>query len=503
MKKINLFFAAALTLVMASCDNFELPNPPAQSNEDPEAVFTDNDIAMAATDEAINLITANEEGKTIEVATVTSLENFPEGYSLAIDMQVGNDNNFGKTVTLPTEIVDNSVYVEPGLLNGAIQQVITKAPGTINVPVRFLAFAERDNTRARLGGLDRYFADKILSVRTFDPEEVIENAYYIVPFDGADPLFHQAIRMNNNSGEGINGYDAPEFSYKINVAPGQEYTFKIAPESAMAGNGDAAGLMGANMNGNSGKLGTNFDVIVSPLEGSVLVTINMEQRSVSFSYAFEVLYPFGANAAVPTMLLYTNNYINYGGVTRLNKLFTLGSEPVKGEGITFRNNSEVPTETNEENPTFSGGLTTDEELGENIVLPWSGNNLYYVEANLPALTYFVKPINSLSIIGQNDNSEANWNLEWAAANNSLTPSSNKQVWTGTDIEIGTEFKINANGAWDVDFGADANHAEGNLAGNTEYFIGYKGKNINATPGKYDVTISFASYPYTITLTKKN
>ena len=228
----------------------------------------------------------------------------------------------------------------------------------------------------------------------------------------------------------------------------------------------------------------------------------MEERSVSFSYAFEVLYPFGANAAIPTMLLYTNDYITYSGVTRLNKLFTLNSEPSKETGIVFRNDSSIPTVEDEENPTFSGSLTTDAELGENIVLPWSGNNLYYVQADLPNLTYFVKPINSLSVIGQNDKSEANWNLEWAAANNSLTPSSNKQIWTGTDIEIGTEFKINANGAWDVDFGADRNHPEDNLAGNTVYFIGYKGANINATPGKYDVTISFASYPYTITLTKK-
>ena len=248
MKKINLFFAAALTLVMASCDNFELPNPPAQSNQDPEAVFTDNDIAMEATDAAINLIETAEAGKSVEVAKITSLENFPEGYTLSVDMQVGNDTQYGQTVTVPTEISDDVVYVDPGLFNGAIQQVITKAPGTLNVPVRFAAYAERENTRARLGGLDRYFGSSLLSVRTFDPEEVIEDAYYIIPFNGEDPLFHQALKMNNNKGEGHSGYDAPVFSLKINVATGTPFIFKIAPESAMAGNGDAAGLFGANIN---------------------------------------------------------------------------------------------------------------------------------------------------------------------------------------------------------------------------------------------------------------
>lgn len=502
MKKIKFLSAIALTLVMASCDNFELPNPPAQSNPEPEAVFTDADIDLATATDAVNLIDNNDHGTRAVMATIEKLSNFPEGYELAVDMQVGNDSQFDNVVTLSASVEDNLVTVEPSLLNGAIREVITKTPGVINVPVRFAAYAVRDNTRARLGGLDKYFAQGLVSVRTFDPTEVIENNYYVVPFtaDGT-PEFNLATKMNNLMGEGLSGYDAPEFSLKVDVVPGQIFAFKIAPESAMAGAGDPSALFGANLtSAMGGKLDTSFEVITSPIEGSVLITINMELRSITFSYAFDCLYPFGPTPTIPSMILYTKDYITYSGVSRINRVFTLNSEPSKESGIIFMDDKDVAHEIDEENPTISGSLTVDPELGQTIGLPWTGNNLCYIQANLTFMTYFVKPIYSLSVIGQNDNSDANWNLEWSAANNTLAPNNDKSIWTGTDIEIGSEFKINANGAWDVDFGGPQ---DGDVLEQGVYFIEYKGKNMSCTPGKYDVKLDFSAYPYTLTLTKKN
>ena len=63
MKKIKIFSTIALSLALASCDNFELPNPPAQSNPDPgvEGVFENSGLRLSQSSADVCLLYTSSE----------------------------------------------------------------------------------------------------------------------------------------------------------------------------------------------------------------------------------------------------------------------------------------------------------------------------------------------------------------------------------------------------------------------------------------------------------
>ena len=496
MKKIKLFSALALTLALAACDDFDLPNPPGQTNTDPEAYFENSNLVMAPNSEAINLTAANEANQYVTVANITSLENFPEGYTLEVDMEVGNDNSFSKTTTLSTVIEGDAVTVNPSLLNGAIQSVITKKPGTYDVSSRLAAYAVRNNTRIRLGGLNNYYLTEALNVKTFDAAKVIEDSYYLVPCsaDGT-PDMSAAVLMNNTAGSGVSAYDNPEFAIKIESPVPDGYYFKIAPQSAMTA-GAAATLFGANpaADGMSGKLGADYGVGHISITGDVLVTINMEQDSYTVNYAFEVLYPFsGSTAADKLMLLYTTNYINYSGVAAINNQWFLGAKPDKKAEPIFRQSDAEEAVISEDGLVMTGLLTSDQTAAQ-IKTPVRGNHLYWVDVNLVQLTYSLSVINDLGIVGGFNG----WNEK---ENVTLTPSKDLKIWTATDVELDGEFKINANKEWTIGFsGRQVSQDSGAVVYNVNKQDG--GDNLSVENGKYDVELNFTVQPYVLTLKKK-
>ncbi|MDE6793559.1 MAG: hypothetical protein K2J48_10810 [Muribaculaceae bacterium] len=496
MKKIKLFSALALTLALAACDDFDLPNPPGQTNTDPEAYFENSNLVMAPNSEAISLTAANEANQYVTVANITTFENFPEGYTLEVDMEVGNDGTFSKTTTLSTVIDGDAVTVNPDLLNGAIQSVITKKPGTYDVNSRLAAYAVRGNTRIRLGGVNNYYLTEALNVTTFDATKVIEDAYYLVPcaLDGT-PNMGAAIQMNNTAGSSVSAYDNPEFAIKIESPAPDGYFFKIAPQSAISA-GSAASLYGANpaADGMSGKLSTDYGVGHISITGDVLITVNMEEDSYSVNYAFEVLYPFsGSTAADKLMLLYTTNYINYSGVAAINNQWFLGAKPDKKAEPLFRQSEEEEAVVSEDGLVMTGLLTNDPSAAQ-IKTPVRGNHLYWVDVNLVQLTYSLSAIETLSVIG----SANGWSNEPENVVD-LTPSKDLKIWTGTDIHVGPEFKLNANHAWEIDFGGTK---VTDTEGEHVYNITMKGGNLEVEEGNYDITVDFSVQPYVLTLKKK-
>ena len=209
MKKIKIFSTIALSLALASCDNFELPNPPAQSNPDPgvEGVFENSGLRLSQSSADVNLIEASNKNENVAVARIDELVNFPEGYDLRVDMQVAGNDQFGKYATVKTTIADNLVYVNPTDFDSAIQEAITRNPAKLNVATRFVAYAERGTTLFRLGGMDEYYGRYEYSVKPLDPAKTLEQDYYLVgSFCNWDP--RKAIKFNNTV-EGANIYDNP------------------------------------------------------------------------------------------------------------------------------------------------------------------------------------------------------------------------------------------------------------------------------------------------------
>ena len=488
MKKIKFISALALTMVLASCENYDLPNPPGQTNPEPDGIFANSGLVIEQGATDVDLVNANSQNVNVNVANITALENFPENYDLVINMEVSGDENFSKVAVAKTTIVDKAVMVNPDVFNNAIKEAITKTPGTLDVYARFVALAQRGSTTLRLGGLNAYFADKSkFKVATLNPAKWMENSFYVVPVVNGTADFAKAVKMDNTLGN-VSVYDNPEFAAKVDVTEaGLEW--KLAPVSVYQSK-DASKLLGCIPSIDSdlaGKLAAGSDAGKISLVGSVLITVNVELDSYTINYAFECLYPFSGSVKPENMMkLYTTDYINYRGVTAINRQWTLAAQPDKTGPVVFKmvDGSAVTDETG----LYQTGLLTSSSDGKNITAPVKGNTLYWTEVNLVQLTYSVKAMTTLSVIGAGNN----WDLATATP---LTPSKDLRTWTAENVEIGSEFKINANGAWDLDFG-------GKEVSEGVYTLDFKGSNmVCAKPGTYKVTIDFSKLPYTLTLEK--
>lgn len=491
MKKISLFSALALTLVLGACEKYDLPNPPGQAYPQPDGYFENADLALVLPSETLSLTEFNEANKYVPVAEITTLVNFPENYDLVIDMQVGNG---AKATIVNTTIDEDMVTVNPDVLNGAIREALTKTPGTYDVPVTFLAYAVRGTTRMGLGGIGATYGTGNITIKTYDASKVIEDAYYVVPVVNGNPDWAKALKMNNTSGNNVSPYDNPEFAVQIEVPADEAYDFVIAPQSSLSA-GDAAVIYGGNpaADGMSGKLGTSYNAITMPVFGSVLVTVNMENDAYTINYAFQNIYPLSSGSSITNaMCLYTDNFINYYGVTALNQRFTIYTSLDKKGVIFHLDDSEEPVLSDNE-LEISGLITASTDAASLIKVPVRGNTLYYMDVNLVQLTYTAKALQTLSVIGSGNG----WNLETAAP---LKKSSNLKTWTATDVVVGDEFKINANGAWDYDFGGVPVMTSN---GTYVYNLQFKGGNMQLPePGTYDVKVDFSTWPYVLTLTQK-
>ncbi len=490
MSKIKYIFAALLAMGLASCDNFDLPNPPGQSNED-QPVFKDTDLVVDMVENTpIDLRKANSENVNIPLATIKEFKNFPAGYELVIEMEIGADDSFSKYSAVRTEINDNNVSINPDAFNGGIQAALTKKPGTYNLPVRLTAYAEMGTTKIRIGGKDVYYGQDLLKVTTLDPSKEIEEGYYLVTSAmGWD--ITKAIPMTKTAGEDVSAYDSPQFAVKINVTEEEAnagYSFKILPKSSYdakiwdnalgcrPGETEYAGKLVEATSTNAGKIS---------LVGPVLITADFSTDAYSVNYAFNQIWAFtSVSNAWP---LYTNDYITYEGVANITTVMRLGQEP-NLQGILYE---EVEGSRVEEGEgIFKGSLEL--KKGSGIKSNLKGNYLYWVNVNLPALTYSVHVIKTLAIVGD----ASDWKLENAVE---FTPSKDKKTWTAKGVKVGSMIQLVANGTWDFKMSGDINSS---ITDETVYNItaefGQKSMDV-ATPGTYDVEVNFGVYPYTLTL----
>ncbi|MDE6458131.1 MAG: hypothetical protein K2L31_05980, partial [Muribaculum sp.] len=173
MKKLALICGIALTLGLTACDDFELPNPPGQENPQPEifdaANLTLQQGAGESTENAINLTTLSEQGGNVNLAKVTELIDFPSNFDLAFKVEISAQPDFSNSIIVDAEVDDDVVIVTPGVMQGAIREVITKKPGMLDLYARFAAYAVRGNSVMRLGGEDKYYADYKYSIIPMQP----------------------------------------------------------------------------------------------------------------------------------------------------------------------------------------------------------------------------------------------------------------------------------------------------------------------------------------------
>lgn len=477
MKKIAFLSALALCLGFTSCDNYEEPNPPAQSNAQ-DAVLEANGLVFSAgssvVDEAgnplvVNLAQLNDEGAAVNIANVDFTSEFPADYTLKLNMEVAKDDSFSKVVTVPAEVVDGVVTVSPDALQGAYVSVCGKNPAEGQVAVRFAAYAVNGDSQARIGNPDFYYGPFTVKVLPFPSDFVIEEAYYLVG-TACDWDLSKAIKFSHSD---KNVYDDPVFTLAVDIQ-GSEWWWKIVPASSF----DAQswdGLLGVEENGDESLEG--MLVSEDPQAGNItepnqyLLTINMLDGTYEFSVAIPYLYtPGNSNGwnQTSSQMLFTDDYANYRGFVHLNGGFKFTNAP----------------DWNHTNYGWAadGELSTDPGAGN---LDAANDALYWVNVDVPGLTYNITEITSLGIIG--DATPKGWDGQ-----TNLTASADFLTWTGDfTLTGGKELKFRANDNWDINLGGDLD----------DLSVGGPNIKIDAD-GTYTVTLNLATLPYTATIVKK-
>lgn len=476
MKKIVLWGLAALCLGFTACDEVDenaagpqvYPQLPS-FNAEQLAVNTPAEPIEITLEEAVN---ANAD---IAVASYTAT-NYPfSEYSLHFIMQISRDANFstfGEVEAVANQ--EGAVLVNAGQLQEVYYSSISKDPANRNVNVRYAAYAVNGTAKLRLGGVDKYYGEGVLSITPCPNPNKVVKAYYLIGTD-SDMTIEKAVKFSHSS-ESI--YDDPMFSVKVDITEQQAndgWQWMIISEEAFeAGNTDTPGtLFGQENEGDDYTEGTLFASTAdfTPGYGVVydfgpyLIKFNAETLGYSFMQAIETIYvPGNAQGWSPATAdqLTTTDYVNYQGFAHLNGEFKFTGQP-------------------DWDPlNWGAGATNDElSMGSQTNLKAPADALYWVTFNLGSLSYKITEIQTLGLIGGFN--------DWGSQLN-LTPSADFLVWTGTvTFAEQCEFKIRMNDNWDLNLGDDPDNLAFNAAFNLQ----------SPAAGTYTVTVDLSKHPYTI------
>ena len=494
MKKFSLIALSALACWgMSSCDEFEMPNPPAQSNPE-EVVFNADDLSvLGAVDARIDIPQHIADQTPVELFNYT-VTDFPESYTLTLGLQMSPTADFATYQEMPMTLTDSTATMRAAelqeLFNAAISKNIEAAEAYVRVP----AYAVNGNSVVRLGGPDTYYYTGILDIQPAAHSYTIESDYYLVgSFCNWD--ISKGIRFEQvNSG---NPYDNPDFELTFDVTDAQAaagYDFKIVPLSGFENNSwdGAYGMtdITESATGMSGKLaqvpGAETDAATIAHGNHYRISINMETLAFSVKLESEFLYVPSATSSLTDfskmMRLTTSNYVNYEGSLALNGDFFFTAQESTTGGFVFRNAGDTEV-AGGDYTTVSGTLTE----GNGVAAEWPEEGLYFVKVDLSSLAYSAVLFKEIDLIGAFNGWDASTALP-------LTASDDFSVWTIDNVEMTAgEYKFCISKAWTYSYGKGASDNE----------VAQNGGNFNLdADGTYDFKLDFSSYPATLTVTKK-
>ncbi len=494
MKKFHFIALTALAgLLFTSCESYDLPNPPAQSNT-PEAIFNDADLTVASVvnGETLDLGALSEAQRPAELFSV-QLKNFPKDYNLVLQGQFSKDDTFAATQNVDMTVgADDIASASAAELQTMFTTLVSKSPDTRTIYVRVAAFAVNGSSSVRIGGPDKYYYSGEVTIKPIALDHVIEDAYYLVgSFCNWD--VKKGIPFVKNE-EG-NVYDHPNFQVKIDVTAEQAAAgglfWKVVPKSAYDA-GTWAGAYGSiagdsNLSGSltpAPETETEAGLILE--EGPYIIHINMETLRYNIDRALDYLWvvtPGTSTTKFDLMQRLTNNgdYTHYEGTSPMRYNFYLAGQASKN-GVFFH----LEGESNKDGKgTYSGMMSTTTtktmKVGDDLAL-------YYVTANINEMTWKATQIHTLNLVGAFNG----WNQKEAPA---LTHNAKFSVWTITETfkEAG-EFKFCVDNDWALSYGS----SDGTF--NT---VKQNGGNYKMTEaGTYTLTLHFDVFPPYLEVVKK-
>lgn len=478
MKKLSIILLAALALTASSCQDEKTSAEPTVNPQLP--IMTAQDLAVTTSVAPnVDLIEANASNTPITLATVDVMRNVPADYTLKFVGTIAREAEYEHTADFDVTLsADNKLLVvAPDALEAAYVSALGKSAKPKDVFFRIAAYAVNGEAQVRIGGPDYYVCEGTTNVTPLDLGIVIENSYGLLGTCNGWSVAN-ALPMHNS---GVSGYDDPVFKILVNISVADAasgWWWKVIPQSTIdAGDWvDAADAsFGPAVNGDPALEGsligrtatTDSQAGCIKVPGVYMLVIDMENQSYEFERQFDFLWVCGDpdwdHNTAPVLEGAVDGTV-FKGFAYLDGYFKLTSAP-DWNGVNYGLDESA-----------AGKLST-EAGADNLEAPKAA--LYYLTADIEKLTYTMNAITSCGLIGDFNS----WSAQQA-----LTPSANKLVWTGSlTLQEGQGFKVRFNDNWDINLGGDLNN------------LTVGGPNITVPAGTYQVTLDLSKVPYTLTL----
>lgn len=503
MKKFALLSALVLALGFTSCDNYEEPNPPAQSNPQESILKTDQVKVVNAIvpGQVYSLDNYNNNQEQILIGTV-ECATLPASYEFVANIQA-SQNDFETFFVVPSSVVNvdstdvYNIYVSADDLNGVYASNVTKNPAETTLDIRYNILTQTGSQLAYVGGPSNFYGETAFTFKPFTPSKVIEDNYYLYG-TASNWQVAQAVKFHFE-GTG-NVYDYPVFTLVVEITNDQAdsengWQFRFIPQSTFAaGKLDGMtnyGVKPVSEGALEGTLDEGAGNGVVKKAGRYLITLNLNEGTYKFESALEYLsVPFATGQSITAsqwdkfLHLNTTDYVNYSGTVRLYQNWFLSAMPAM-EGVHYMSGGNEVYD--EETGVAEGSLVQIADWSNGTKMTVAQNGGYYVTVNLLDLEYKYTKINSMSIVGAFNGWNEKEGVELAAKVNS----SNFNYSASKVHMTAGGYKFVVNHSWDVNYGGALNNIEehgGDLSIDEE--------------GDYDFFLDFSVYPAQLTVTKR-
>ncbi len=494
MKKFSIFLTGVLALAaFTACD--EAPEAAAPQKNPQPAIFKNADVsatlaaplaeASVAGAQPLKLQDYREAG-IITLMENISATNIPAGAQIEFDLQLSTDAGFAaEQTTVLTATTDNGkATILTADWNGAHYFLAGKSMTPRKFHYRVYGYISLNEARYAIGEADpanpSTMVEKVFAQGEYEEipfELIIDSAYYFLGNCTTWTLAEASAYKFDHDGDDV--YANPVFTYKFEVTQqvldanrGGCY-WKVASQKALD-NDSWDAVYGPSINGDKSRGGKLFvageaGMIDEP--GKYTITINMEEMTYEIVKQIRPEYIAVAsnvnswNQSGPR--LYWSN--------KDDKPYFCGAARVNNNDGGFKfiwNDSWYGVNAD--------GILAD--VPDNIKAPVDATRLYWFTVDTEKLTYTIKEVTSLGLIGI-----TGWNEKENVIE--MTPSADYLTWT-VDADITGGFKIIINHDWASNYGVQ----DGVLTFDAGDIKGYSG---NST-----VTLSFAGNRPELTVTAK-
>ncbi len=489
MKKFAFLSFIALGLGLVSCDDFDYPNPPGQSNPQEPVLDAAVALQMEALTSSVDLETAYSANTLIDLATVVSTEGIDPEYVLSFKGEMSASADFAGAQEFDVIMIenDNTLKAAPAELGDIFRAAFnTIDPAPRTAYIRFKAYAGSEEAVSyRLGGLDAYFCPMTVSVTPLKPDFFVNQAYYLIYCDDAESWTAEKAVKFNHSDRSV--YDDPSFSVMLNFTQaelGDGLYWKVIPaatyESFDLANGVVYGVPEKDAESRSGSLDPSVDQLAGyfDIDGAAEFTVNMRNFTFSFRQAIENFWIAGDGngwSFSETPDLWTENYADYAGLVVLGSEFKFS--PTNGWSGDFGMSDAFVY--GDDNGEYIGTGSANGSTNINVGEP----GFYYISLYYPNRYTKLVKIDSWGIIGGFNG--------WGES--IVMNKVDDYTYTLTaDLNAGDEWKFRANNNWTV-----------SLGGSLDKLSPFNGSNlVCAESGTYDITLNLKQLPWTATVVKK-